>query len=488
MKKISLYIMALLTMGLVACNEDFAPTSVPQSNPQENLIEVSDITVSPIATSISIPELIASQTPIDIAKATVKEGAMPANTVLKAQVEVSNTADFAKSVILDANVDGNNVISIQPSALQRAYFDGITHNPNTKDLFVRTILYTVTNGNAEAIIGQPGDNYFDTHSVTFTPVDEKGIKIATAYYIVGTSNDWGATEIKFNHSDADVYDDPNFNVVFEATKVNDKRVDTEFAIVGQDDLAAYLNGDKSVAYGLGNNDKLEKGAETFFGEAEDNADLYSVEINMETLECKVTPLQKFEPYVYFIGATDGWANAEQRLYCADEYKGLYTGFLYCADPNGWGNQFKFQMIPGNWDSQLNSNSFTSITGDFENGGDNIKAIAGEGVYYVEMDLAKKTLKATFINNMNLVGDFNGWNAADDAQQMTWDATNYCYVINNAGVTANGWKFTANNSWDINLGGDIDNLVGNGSNLSVTGSTIKLYPTRRNTENIFCTIE
>ena len=40
----------------------------------------------------------------------------------------------------------------------------------------------------------------------------------------------------------------------------------------------------------------------------------------------------------------------------------------------------------------------------------------------------------------------------------------------------------------NLGGDIDNLVGGGSNISVTGSTIKLYPTRRNTENIFCTIE
>ena len=122
MKKISLYIMALLTMGLVACNEDFAPTSVPQSNPQENLIEVSDITVSPIATSISIPELIAAGTPIDIAKATVKEGAMPANTVLKAEVEVSNTADFAKSVVLDANVDENNVISIQPSELQDAYF------------------------------------------------------------------------------------------------------------------------------------------------------------------------------------------------------------------------------------------------------------------------------------------------------------------------------------------------------------------------------
>ena len=90
--------------------------------------------------------------------------------------------------------------------------------------------------------------------------------------------------------------------------------------------------------------------------------------------------------------------------------------------------------------------------------------------------------------MNLVGDFNGWNQADDAQQMTWDAENYCFVIENAGVTANGWKFTTNNSWDINLGGTIGNLWANGDNLTVEGKTIKLYPTRKDNDNIYCTVE
>ncbi|MBQ9186610.1 MAG: hypothetical protein IJ144_02145 [Prevotella sp.] len=496
MKKISLYIMALLTMGLVACDEDFAPTGVPQTNPQESLIQVSDITVSPIATSINIPEIIGSETPIDIATVAVKEGAMPANTILKAKVEVSNTEDFAKSVTLDAQSMANsNVVSILPSELQRAYFDGITHNPNTKNVYVRTILYTVTNAtsdatnNAEAIIGQPGDNYFDTHTVSLTPVDEKGIVIADKYYIVGTSNNWGETDIVFDHSDADVYDDPVFRVSFPATKVNDVRVDTEFSIVAIDDLTAYKNGDKSVAYGLGDNDLLTKGAETFLGMKEDKADLYSVTINMETMECTVTPLQEFAPYVYFIGATDGWKNAEQRLYCANVYEGVYTGYIYCADPNGWGNEFKFQKVAGDWGTELNSGTFAgAISGDLADGGSNIKATAGEGVYYFEMNLALNTLKATRITNMNLVGDFNGWNAADDAQQMTWNTADYCFEITGAGVTANGWKFTANNGWDINLGGDINNLVGNGSNLSVVGTTIKLYPTRRNNDNIVCTVE
>jgi hypothetical protein len=129
------------------------------------------------------------------------------------------------------------------------------------------------------------------------------------------------------------------------------------------------------------------------------------------------------------------------------------------------------------------------TGDVEEGGGgNFKATAGEGVYFVTLDMANMSISAVRINNMNLVGDFNGWNAGDDAQQMTWNATDYCFEISGAGVTANGWKFTCNNSWDINLGGTVDNLVANGDNLSVVGNTIKLYPTRKSSEKIYCTVE
>ena len=90
--------------------------------------------------------------------------------------------------------------------------------------------------------------------------------------------------------------------------------------------------------------------------------------------------------------------------------------------------------------------------------------------------------------MNLVGDYNGWNAGDASQQMTWNPTEFCYEITGAAVTANGWKFTANDAWDINLGGSVGNLVANGDNLSVVGTTIKLYPTRKTSDNIYCTVE
>lgn len=203
------------------------------------------------------------------------------------------------------------------------------------------------------------------------------------------------------------------------------------------------------------------------------------------LVVKVVPMTpKFNPFVFFIGATDGWVNAEQRL--ALEGEGVYKGFLYIADPNGWGVEFKFQQIAGNWDSQFNSGSFTGgISGDFADGGDNIKATAGEGVYYVVLDVLNSTLQGTFVHTMGLIGDFNGWGGD---VEMTWNPTDYCYEATNPGVTANGWKFRMNNDWAINLGGELGNLTQDGANLSAVGNTIKLYPTRKTSDKIYCTVE
>lgn len=196
---------------------------------------------------------------------------------------------------------------------------------------------------------------------------------------------------------------------------------------------------------------------------------------------------QFAPFVFFIGATDGWSASDQRL-ASPAGDGNYTGFLYIADPNGWGVEFKFQKRAGDWgdDSQLNSNNLAEINGDFEKTGDNIKASTGEGVYYVELNLAKSTLKGTLVHTMGIIGDFNGW--AGDVV-MTWNATDFCYEATNPGVTANGWKFRVNNDWAINLGGtSLTDLVGGGDNLSAVGNTIKLYPTRKTSDKIYCTVE
>ena len=320
------------------------------------------------------------------------------------------------------------------------------------------------------------------------------VNIADSYYLIGGPGEWNNSKAqKFSHSDKDVFDDPVFTYVFEGSGS-----DMWFAFGDEEAIDAVGENVWNKLFGTtGASEDLSGSFDRRYnldGEhsfhVDGTAKFYRFTINAADMSYTITPLN-FEPFIYFIGATDGWANAEQKLALTDE-SGIYTGYLYCADPNGWGNAFKFQKEAGNWDTQINVDSMTGgITGDFGYDGNNDKnfiASAGEGVYYVTLNMGNLTINAMKVTNMNLVGDFNGWNAADDAQQMTWDATNYCYVITGAGVTANGWKFTTNNSWDVNLGGNLNNLVGNGDNISTVGTTIKLYPTRKTSDNIYCTVE
>ena len=606
--------MALLSMGLVSCNQDFETIFSPQTNMPESQLQVSDVTVANnTPASINLADYFDLEAgtvkAIPIGTATVKEGVMPANTILKAEVEFSKDADFANSIILDANsLIGTNEISVNPSQLQDAYFSEITRNPATTDLYIRTVLYTVTGGTAEAIIGKPGENYYAASTVKFTPLNK--VQISPAYYVIGAAGGWsadGARTQKFNHSDADVYDDPIFTIIVDAggddcwfaigddTAIDAVAADDWTKLFGTKGASEDLEGTMDFRYNLGgdhsfhvtgakkiritlnmleysykiepvniadayylvggpgswSSDKSQKfshsSADVFedpvftyvfegnggtgdiwfaFGDADaldaidandwnqlfgtkgestdmsgsfdrrfnlggdhsfcvdGKAKFYRFQINMANMTYEITPLN-FDPYVYFIGATDGWANAEQKLALTDD-SGIYTGYLYVADPNGWGVEFKFQKVAGDWDSQLNSNNLSDITGGFAKGGDNIVAAEGVGVYYVILDMANLTLNAVKVEKMGIIGDFNGWGGD---VEMTWNATDYCFEATNAGVNANGWKFRINADWGINLGGkSLDNLEANGDNLTVVGNTIKLYPTRKNSDNIYCTVE
>ena len=323
----------------------------------------------------------------------------------------------------------------------------------------------------------------------------ESLNIAENYYLIGGPGDWNnSKDQKFSHSDKSVFDDPVFTYTFASTGG-----EMWFAFGDDEAIDAVGEGTWNKLFGTTGDSRDLKGSfdrrYNLDGDhsfcVDGSAKYYRFSVNMMTMTYEITPLN-FSQYVYFIGATDGWANAEQKLE-SPNMDGVYTGYVYCADPNGWGNEFKFQRVAGSWDDEINSGTFSGgITGDFADGGGNIKATAGEGIYYVTLDLASNTLNAVRIFNMNLVGDFNGWNPGDDAQQMTWDANEYCYVITNAGVTSNGWKFTANNDWVINLGfgesNSLNDLVGNGGNINVVGKTIKLYPTRKTSGKIYCTVE
>lgn len=322
MKKLGLYTMALLSMSLVACNQDFDTEFVPQTNLPESLLKASDVSVAAAsATTINLADYIDEETGInkDIAIGTVSvaEGAMPANTVLKALVEFSKTEDFAESITLDANsLEGTNEISVKASDLQDAYFYNITRNPAQTPLYIRTVIHTVTAGTAEAIVGKPGENYFAQRNVQFTPL--KKVVIAQNYYLVGGPNDWqkSAVEkmVKFDHSGADVYEDPVFTVVFDASPDGD----TWFAIGDDEACEAIGNGDWTKLFGIvgGNSEatsgrldfRYNLGADNSFKVAAGTAKKIKVTINMMDYTFTVQAINVADNY-YIVGGPKDWAES-----------------------------------------------------------------------------------------------------------------------------------------------------------------------------------
>ena len=452
-------------MSMVSCTEDYTDWGNPQSNPQEEAVSFGD----------------GSVTPVDVINlANVKtEKVKVASIVAPTSSDAAYTPNYKINFdgqSFDIDADGN----MATAELTSYIVDKYGKRPTERDIDA-TLDAWVSNG--ATAVKMATSEKFQIKAIPEAPVIEEG------YYLVGDMfktkdhEGWTKEAAKaFNHSDKDVYDDPVFTITFETTKADQywkiipkKNIDSG-DIWAAGVVGPKVDGDDSMTGTLTNGDaKAGKIAK---------AGKYKLTINMMDYTYTIEEV-KYDPFIYFIGATDGWTNAEQKLALVDANTGTYTGFLYCADPNNWGNQFKFQRVAGSWDNEINSSTFNTFDGAATNENGNIGVNAGEGVYYFDVNLANGTIKATKVETMGLIGNFNSW--AGDAA-MTWNAEEYCFEATNVGVTADGWKFRVNGGWDINLGGSLNNLTAGGDNIAVAGNTIKLYPTRKTSDNIYCTVK
>ena len=325
MKKLSIYMMALLSTVLMGCNEDFDSLVGPQANYPESPIPAKAVSVetagAPLNVNLAdyIDEEAETETPLPIGTATILDGVMlPANTILKAAVEISTDENFEENKLsFWANsLAETSEITISPQELQDAYFNDITKNPSTTTLYVRTLMFTETGGDAVAIIGTPGENYFDTHSITFTPLNK--LTIAPAYYIVPHLGRAG--ELISEHSGEDVYVDPVFTVIFDAAASGD----TWFAIADDQACDAIVDGDWKQLYGIVGGDNEAKtgklarrnemgGADNSFKVAE-GAKKIRVTINMMDQTFEVEAVNIADAYYLIGGPISDWAeSAVKRL-------------------------------------------------------------------------------------------------------------------------------------------------------------------------------
>lgn len=460
-------------MSMVSCTEDYTDWGNPQSNPQEEAVSFGD----------------GSVTPVDVINlANVKtEKVKVASIVAPTSSDAAYTPNYKINFdgqSFDIDADGN----MATAELTSYIVDKWGKRPTERDIDA-TLDAWVNNGSTAVKMATSAT--FQVKAIPEAPVIEDG------YYLVGDMfnveavgdaaavDGWNTVSAKqaFKHSDKDVYDDPVFTITFETTKDNQywkiipkKNVDAgNFWAAGV--VGPKVDGDDSMTGLLTNGDaKAGKIAK---------AGKYKLTINMMDYSYTLEEVN-YDPFIYFIGSTDGWKSNDQKLALVDDAKGVYTGYVYLADPNAAGFEFKFQRAQGNWDTAIVAGTFVSFGGaaiGVDNG--NIGVNAGEGVYYMDVNLSEGTITATKVETMGMIGGFNNW---DGDAVMTWNAEEYCFEATNVGVTADGWKFRVNGEWAINLGGSINNLTAGGDNITVAGKTVKLYPTRKTKDNIYCTVE
>lgn len=454
-------------MSMVSCTEDYTDWGNPQSNPQEEAVSFGDGSVTPVDV-------------INLADVTTEK-------VKVASIVAPTSSDAAYTPNYKINFDGQSFDIDADGNMAKADLVNYITNKYGKRPKERDIDATLDawQSNGSTAVKMVTSETFQVKAIPEAPFIDNGYYLVGDMFTTDDVNGWTKGVAKaFNHSDQDVYDDPVFTVSFETTKADQYWKIIPKKNIDADDLWApgvvgpKVDGDDSMTGALTNGEaKAGKIAK---------AGKYKLTINMMDYSYTIEEVN-YDPFIYFIGATDGWTNAEQKLALVDDAKGVYTGYLYCADPNGWGNQFKFQRVAGSYDNEINSGAFSTFSGAATSEGGNIGVNAGEGVYYFDVNLGDGTIKATKVETMGLIGQFQGWDAENDVV-MTWNAEEYCFEATNAGVTADGWKFRINKDWGVNLGGSLKNLTQGGDNIAVAGNTVKLYPTRKTSDNIYCTVE
>ena len=457
-------------MGMVSCTEDFTDWGNPQTNSQKEAVAFGNGSVAPVDV-INLA---------DVNTEKVKVASIVAPTSSNAAYTPNYKINF-DGQSFDIDADGNMAKADLVNYITNKY----GKRPTERDIDATLDAWQ---SNGSTAVKMVTSETFQVKAIPEAPFIDNGYYLVGDMFTTDDVNGWTKGVAKaFNHSEKDVYDDPVFTVSFETTKADQYWKIIPKKNIDADDLWApgvvgpKVDGDDSMTGALTNGEaKAGKIAK---------AGKYKLTINMMDYSYTIEEVN-YDPFIYFIGSTDGWKSNDQKLALVDDAKGVYTGYVYLADPNGAGFEFKFQRAKDNWETAIGASTFVTFKESaigVANG--NLGVKDGEGVYYMDVNLSEGTIEATKVETMGMIGGFNNW---DGDEPMKWNAEEYCFEATfkapNAGVTADGWKFRVNGGWDINLGGSINNLTAGGDNITVAGKTVKLYPTRKTKDNIYCTVE
>ena len=419
-------------MSMVSCTEDYTDWGNPQSNPEEEAVAFGDGSVTPVDV-INLKDVTGDK---------VKVASIVAPTSTKDTYKSSSFKINLDGQSFDIDADGNMAKADLVNYITGKY----GKRPTERDLDA-TLDAWLSNGSTAAKMATSAK--FQVKAIPEAPF------IDAAYYLVGDLTEWKLdTNLKFAHSDADVYEDPVFTLMFTTTKDEQCWKIIPQGNVDAGNIWAVENAPKGVV-GIeqdGDNamsGKLlttnSKGNKAGAGKIA-KAGMYQMTINM--MDYTYT-IKQIAPEYYLVGKLQGWSpeNKTCLMYAETPMVQSYT--------TQWKDDANLKIWLGS-DFGVWANAY----GAKDDGDNSVEGkIAGSGAivcpepgafYTFKADFSTMTYKWTKLENQNptayekvgLIGVGGDW---DNDVDMT-EVTPHNWFIEKT-FPEGSFKIRANHKWD-----------------------------------------
>ncbi len=422
-----------LLMSMVSCTEDYTDWANPQSNPEEEAVAFGNGSVAPVDV-INLADVTGDK---------VKVASIVAPTSTKDTYTPSFKINFDGQTF-DIDADGN-----MAKADLVNYITGKWGKRPTERDIDATLDAWQSNGSTAAKMAT--SETFQVKAIPEAPF------IDAAYYLVGDLTEWGLdTKLKFAHSDADVYEDPVFTLMFTTTKDDQCWKIIPQGNVDKGNIWAVENAPEGVVGIEVDGDKAMSG-KLLTTNSEGNkagagkiakAGIYQMTINM--MDYTYT-IKQIAPEYYLVGKLQGWSDKPKDKTC----------LMYAETP-------MVQSYTTQWNDDANLKIWLgSDWGDWNNAygakddGDNSVEgkIAGSGAivcpepgafYTFKADFSTMTYKWTKLENQNptayekvgLIGVGGDWVNDVDMTEVT---PHNWFIEKN--FPEGSFKIRANHEWN-----------------------------------------
>lgn len=420
-------------MSMVSCTEDYTDWGNPQSNPQEEAVSFGD----------------GSVTPVDV----INLANVKTEKVKVASIVAPTSSDAAYTPTYKINFDGQSFDIDADGNMQKAdLVNYITSKygkrPTERDIDA-TLDAWLSNGSTAAKMATS-----ETFQVKAQP---EAPFIDAAYYLVGDLTDWGLdTKLKFAHSDADVYEDPVFTLMFTTTKDDQCWKIIPQGNVDAGNIWAVENAPKGVVGIEQDGDNAMSGKLLTTNSKGDKAGagkiakagMYQMTINM--MDYTYT-IKQIAPEYYLVGKLQEWSDKLENKTC----------LMYAETPmvqsytTQWNDDANLKIWLGsdwgNWDNAYGAkdNGDNSVEGKIAGSGAIVCPEPG-AFYTFKVDFSTMTYKWTKLENQNptayekvgLIGVGGDW---DNDVDMTEVTPHNWFIEKN--IPEGSFKIRANHKWD-----------------------------------------